>query len=473
MHLDGRARPQLEAATDWLPRWLAVLFPFSIAGTVLGQSVLAPPPGFQNAPATPQMGVPGWSAGPASGQVNEPINAGANNGQVNGQPNTGPEAQPGETATAPASAPVQSLMQWGALHLRARATYQFLYSTGIHSAPGQSADTFTHTLSPGLTIAIGPHVSLDYTPSFRFFSERNFHNTIDQFVGLSAGASYGDWAFGLSQSFSRSDEPMIETSSQTDEENYLTGLSATYHFNDKISFQTSGSIGLTVIGSGSTNVFTGGGTNAPEGLSDSQNYSGSEWMDYQFDEKLAGGLGVTVGYSAQEGGFNSLDEQYLGRATWRPGTKLTFYLNGGIEDRQFLNTGAPDIVTPIFSASATYHLLEQTTFSLAASRSVNASLFRSDITETTQVSIGLQQRLLGKLQLSLGFSYGTSDFKSTVANLMTARSDENKAYSIGLSVPFLKRGSFGTFYAYSQNSSTDAGFGYSSSQAGATLSWAY
>ncbi|HEY2082395.1 MAG TPA: autotransporter outer membrane beta-barrel domain-containing protein [Verrucomicrobiae bacterium] len=478
MHLVGRARLRLEAATDWLPRWLAVLFPFSIAGTLLGQGYLVPPSGFQGAPAVPQPGIPPWSAtqqagGPMNGQINSQANNGQETGAVNGQSTGQIEGQPGATAGTPVGAPMESLMQWGALHLRARANYQFLYATGVHSAPGESSDTYTHALTPGLTIEIGPHVSLNYTPSFRFFSERNFHNTIDQAVSLSAGAAYGDWTFGVSQSYTRTDEPLVETSSQTATENYQTGLSASYQFNDKITFSTSGSLGFSVIDNSSTNVFVGGNTNAPAILSDSQNYSGSEWMDYQIDEKLNAGVGVTVGYSEQNGGFKSLDEQYQGRFTWHPGRKLSVFLSGGIEDRQFLDVNAPAIVTPIFSASIGYHLFEQTTLALTAARDVSASLFQSDVTESTSLGISLQQRLLGKLQLSLGFSYATSDYKTTTANLALARSDDTEVYTVGLSFPFLKRCSFSTFYDYSQNSSSDLGFGFSSSQAGAALSWAY
>jgi Putative beta-barrel porin 2 len=476
MHLEGRTRLRLEAATNWLPRWLAVLFPISIAGSVLGQSVLAPPPGFQNAPATPQPGTPSWGApqaGGLAGGQNNPENASQ---PGNNAPASGPtEGQSGDTTSTPAAAaPVQGLMRWGALHLRGSATYQFLYSTGLHSSPGQSSDTITHTLTPAVTAALGPHVSLSYSPSFRFFTQRDFHNTIDHFVSLSAGFSVEDWSFGLSQSFSRSDEPMVETSAQTDQENFVTGLSASYHFNDKVSFDTGGSMSVLVIGhNNDTNVFGGGTGNLDSNLSDSQSYSGSEFVNYQFDEKLTGGLGVTVGYSSQDGGFRSLSEQYLGRVTWQPGSKLTLFINGGIENEQFLNIDAPAIVTPIFSATATYQMFEQTTLSLAASRAINASLFQREITESNQVGISLRQRLLGLLQLTVGFSYGTTDYKDTFGNLVVVRSDESTSYNIGLGFPFLKHGNFSTFYSYTDNSSSLNDFGYSTSQVGAVLSWAY
>jgi hypothetical protein len=471
MQSEARTRLHLGAATDWLPRWLAVLFPFSIAGSVLGQSAMTPPPGFQGAPAVPIIGVP---AGSSSGRLN-----GQANGEVNGQANgANGEGDTSGSGTAAVAKPVENLMQWGALHLRTIVSYQFLYDAGVNVAPGQSADTFTHTISATLLAQLGPHVSLTYTPSYRIFSQSDFHNTLDHSVSLNASTTVGDWGFGLSQSFDRSDEPLVETSSQTATENFATALSASYRFNDKISFDTSGTMGFVVIESGKRELppFLAPlppPTSSEQPLSDSQSYSGSEWVNYQFDEKFSGGVGVTLGYNKQSGGFESMDEQYMGRISWHPGEKLTISLSGGIDDQQFLNTGAPDVLKPIFSASAGYHLFEPTTISLSASRAVSASLFQSEITENTQVGIGLQQRLFGKLQLSVGFSYSTADFKSTLGNLATVRSDESTSYNVGLSMPFLTRGSFGTFYQYSKNSSNDTGFGYASNEAGATVSWTY
>lgn len=482
MHSEVRARLHRGAATTthWLPRWLAVLFPCSIVGSVLGQSVLVPPPGFQGAPNVPAMG----NVSPTVGQPNAQA-SGQANGTANAAPNseaaTPIEGQSSETGTAAAApaAPMETLMQWGALHLRARASYQFAYDTGIHSQPGKSTDTFTHTVSPGLTIFFGPHMSLDYSPSFRFFSQSDFHNTVDQAVSLSAGVGVGDWTLGLSQSFTLTDEPTVATGGQTEEKDYSASLNALYQFNDKISFDTSASVSLQFL-NGTNTVFvftnsTGGPVTVPltQILTDSQNYSGSEWMDYKFDEKLSGGVGVTLSYSEQNSGFSSVSEEYRGRVSWRPGKKLTVAVNGGLEDQQFLNTGAGDLITPVFSATITYRLFEQTTLSLSADRAVDTSLFQNQVTESTRLGLGLQQRLFGKLQCSLGFGYSTVDYKDTTGKLTTARSDDSTSYSIGFNYPLWKRSSVSGFYQYTQNSSSASAFGYSSSQVGAVLSWAY
>jgi hypothetical protein len=210
-----------------------------------------------------------------------------------------------------------------------------------------------------------------------------------------------------------------------------------------------------------------------QNLTDSQSYSASEWMDYKFDEKISGGLGVTVGYSEQNSGFSSVSEQYRARVSWRPGKKLTVSASGGLEDMQFLDSGADDLINPVFSATISYRLFDQTTLSLSADRGVNTSLFQSEVTESTSVGLGLQQRLFGKLNFSVGFGYHTTDYKDTSGNLTTARSDNGTSYSVGLNYPLWRRSSVSGFYQYSKNSSSTDAFGYSSSSVGAALSWAY
>lgn len=477
---EARPRIHLGAATDWLPRWLAVLFPITIAGTVIGQGILPPAPGFQGAPTVPQQGVPTGSAAQTQNEIRN---------EINGQPVTGvpgTPTTPGATATPPSTpegepgtegeatggaaaaiAPMKSLMQWGLLHVHATASYQFLYTTDVHSQPGESSDTITHTITPVVIAEIGPHVTLTYSPSFRFFSQKDFRDTVDQSVSLTAGAAYGDWSFGLSQSYAHTDEPLIETGQQTSQDTYDTSLSASYRVNDRISLDTILSLGLSDVNS----QLPAGITNSA--LVSSRDYSGTEWANYQFTDAFNAGLGITVGYSEQNSGFRSMNEQYQARVNWNPGTKFTASLTGGANVEQFLDVPASDLVTPIYSASLGYHIFEQTLISINANRSTSASLFQNQVTDTTTVGIGLQQRLFGLLQFSAGFGYNTSTFKNTFGPLSTARTDDGESYTVGLGCPFLKRGNVSAFYEYTHNNSSESSFGFSSSQIGASISWIF
>ena len=88
--------------------------------------------------------------------------------------------------------------------------------------------------------------------------------------------------------------------------------------------------------------------------------------------------------------------------------------------------------------------------------------------------MGLQQRLFGKVHVSLGFGYNKVDYQSTeTAGLNTSRSDESTSFTTGVSVPFLEHCSFATYFQYSQNTSSQSGFSYDSSQVGVSLSWSH
>jgi hypothetical protein len=476
MHLDGRSRLRLGAASNRLCRWLAVLFPVTIVGSVFGQSYLAPPPGFHGAPGVPSMGnvtpTPGQGNSQVTSQTIDNTGNAANGEPANAQAAT--TGNPAEATAAPLAAPAEALLGWGLLHVHPHASYQFLYATGIHNQPGSSTDTFTHTIAPGLFIELGPHVNLDYTASIRLYSEKDFHNTVDHALSLNAGCNVGDWTIGLEQVVTITDEPLVETSSQTARSDYNTTLFASYSVNDKISLATTAGMDLQYVNGSVTNAFAGGTNGTPSNLSDTRSYSGSESLNYKFSDHISGGLGVSLSYTEQVGGFRSIEESFTGHLGWHPGTKLTATISGGFEHRSFLDSNASDSWSPICSASVGYQLFEQTSFSVFANRSVDASIFDKQLSENTVVGVGFQQRLLGVVHVSLGFGYHQTDYKSTTtSNLSTSRSDDGMSYSAGATVPFLTHCSFSTFYQYSQNHSSQNGFSYNSSQVGATLSWSY
>lgn len=433
-------------------RGLAVLS-CSIVSGAMGQSVFVPLPSIPGeTPAVPAGNAP--SAGVTTGAAGQ----------------TEPVSQ-GLAAAVPGTKAAEDFLTWGALHAKTHVTYQLLFATGVQSSPGQANDTITQTVSPGVALGLGRHWVLDYEPSLRFYSDSHFHNTFDQLLSLNGGVTYGDWAFGLSQAYVRSDEPTVQTGSQTGQQSYTGALNASHTFSDKWSLEMDAGVTLVFVDQSGNQISQ---TNVPvtPPLSDSQNYFASGWLNYQVDPKIGLAAGVTGGYSAQNGGLSSVNENFMGRIVLHPGEKLTLSADGGVSDTHFLNSDAPDLWSPIYAASATYHLFEPTTFSLAASRSIQPSLFQHQVADNTLVSVGVQQRLVGKLQLSLGYAYTRSDYVSSQLG-STQRADEGNSYQVGLSTSFLTHGSVGTFYQYSENSSSGKGFNFSSNQAGFTLTWAY
>jgi hypothetical protein len=374
----------------------------------------------------------------------------------------------GTSQLAPAAAgplsPVPPLLRWGPLTVQSHLLYSLSYGNGLQATPGQSSSSLINEVDPGILFQWGSHWSLDYTPTLRFYSDRAFHNTFDNAVTLTGGTTYEDWSFGLSQSYASSSEPLIETAAQTDQQIFSTGLSA----NRQLGSQTS-------LELGASQSFRYLGTAIPGAQSDTRSWSTMDWLNYQFWPRFGAAIGTGFGYDNLAVGTDMTSEQLQGRITWKVVNKLSFFLSGGAEDRQFLASGSPDLISPIFSFSAQYALFEATTLSLSASRIVSPSFFQDQVTESTTISAGLHQRLLGKLSLDLSSGYGTSTYhaSSTAPVAANVSNYDTTSFSARLSLPVLKRGSAAVFYSVNYNTSGGANYNYTTTQVGLQLSYRY
>jgi hypothetical protein len=267
----------------------------------------------------------------------------------------------------------------------------------------------------------------------------------------------------LSQGYSSSSQPLVETGGQTDQENYSTSISAGYQMSSAISLELGVNQNFRFVGASVTT----------EQLSDSRDWSTMEWLSYHAWSKFAIGLGVGGGYTDVQVGSDMTSEQLQGRIQWRPGEKLSLSLNGGFEERQFLDSQTSDALNPIFGCAVSYRLFDQTTISLNANRAVSASYFANQVTESTSISGGVRQRLLGKIFLDVNGSFGTTSYGATTSILAVSREDtyENATFRVGFS--FLKDGNASIFYNWSHNSSSGNGFSYYSNQAGMELGYRF
>lgn len=351
----------------------------------------------------------------------------------------------------------ESPFQYGPLTLRPHFLYRFLYGSGIQSSPGQPQASITHNISPGLLLAIGSHWTLDYTPTWTVYSNHHFHDTLDHTVELIGGTTYEDWVLGLSQSYTRSSSPLVETGRQTDEETYSTALNASYRFGQQMSLDLGGNQDFR---------FT-------QQLADSRQWSTMDWLNYRFWPRLEAALGLGLGYVDVSPGVDQTYEQYQARIDWRATDKVSLHVHGGVEDRQFLAAGERELINPIFGASLQYQPFDVTRVSLNVDRTVSTSPFTNQVTETTSVSGTLNQRLLENFYLNLLGEYRFVTYTAAANGVLAGRRDDYYSVTVRLSTTFLKRGTAATFYQYSGNSSNRGGFGYTSSQVGLELGYRY
>lgn len=350
----------------------------------------------------------------------------------------------------PAASAMDQPFRFGLVTARPHLLYRFLYADGLQLSPGNQQNSFINEISPGISFDIGTHWLLDYTPTLRFYSNHRFSDELDHSVILSGGTTYEDWTFGVSQSYVSSSAPLVETGGQSQQETYSTKINASYAFNSKISLD----MGLYQ------------NLQSTENLQNSRDWSTLEWLNYQFWPRLNVGLGAGFGYVSVDSGPNQTYEQYSGRINWRATDKISFQINGGLEDRQFLDSGAASLLSPTFGASIQYQPLKQTRISLNASRSVAPSVFQDQVTENTSINCNVNQRLLGKLNLDLNAGYNMAKYLASTTAISTNRTDNYYTLSARLSRPLWKRGTVAILYQYSNNASTTPGFTYASSQVG-------
>ncbi|MGA2685234.1 MAG: hypothetical protein ABSF51_09295 [Verrucomicrobiota bacterium] len=358
------------------------------------------------------------------------------------------------------TAPAQELAQpfrYKFLTLRPHVDYQFLYGDGILVATNQPESTVIQTIAPGFRLDVGQHWIVDYTPAWTLYSNNRFQNTFNQTAKLTGGTVYGNWILGLSQSYVVSDAPQAETATQTKQTTYATAINGTYTINSKMSLDL-----------GVNQDFV-----SADQFQSYREWSTMDWLNYHFWVRFDMALGVGLGYDDVDASPDMLFEQYQGRINWRATDKISFQIHGGVEDRQFFGGTSSDLLNPVFGGGIQYQPFEQTKVSLNAERVVAVSSLQNQISESIGVDGDLNQRLLGRLHLDLSGGYQNIKYVNSGVNAAPNRTDDYYYINTRLSTSFLKRGTVAVFYQISSDSSTAAGFGFTSHQVGFEIGFAY
>ncbi len=357
--------------------------------------------------------------------------------------------------------PDKPLYQWGPVEFRPHAHTRFLYASALPTSGTNHVESTVQEVSPGMLLNIGSHLSVDYTPTLRFYSSSDFNDTLDHYIRLLWGTTYEDWVFGLSQICDISSQPLVETGEQTDQQTYLTTLTASYQFNSTMSMDAE--VKQEII--------------SADEFQSSKEWSTLDWLNYTFWARLDAGVGLGFGYVDVETGSDMSYEQFQGRVNWRATDKLSFQVHGGVEVRQFLDGGQDDAVNPVAGAMIQYEPLEHTRLSLHALHTVDTALVttsssESQVTETSSVTGRVRQRLFEKVFLDLEGGYSNIQYVASNSS-NEDREDDYYTFNSRLSCEVLKRGTAAVFYQYGEVSSTDEGYSFTGNQVGLELEYRF
>jgi len=358
--------------------------------------------------------------------------------------------------------PLGNLLHWGPVTLHPHLAYSLSHADGLLAQPGDPESTLINSFSPGITFLIGSHWALQYTPTWLWYSNGKFQNTLAHNVALNGWTAYEDWTLGLSQAYRLFTAPVVATGTQTEQESFDTALSASYRVNSKVSVD----FGLNQDFQSAQNEFG-------QSYESYRQWSTLDWVNYQFLPHFNAGLGIGAGYVNVQTGSDMTFEQFQGRVNWVITGKSSFLLHGGLEYRQFLSGGASPLLNPVFGASFVTQLTKKTTFSLNAERVVSASYFVNETSESTSVSVSLGQQISNKLLLSLSGSYGHVDYTSSLPGLAPISSYDYWTFNTRLSYPIVTRGSIAAVYQFSKNDSTDQSLSFTLNQVSLELTYSF
>jgi Putative beta-barrel porin 2 len=357
--------------------------------------------------------------------------------------------QPGITSpdmSSTAAAPKG--LRWGPANLRPHFFFRYLYGDGIQASPGNSKKTAIYSFSPGLFAEIGTHWTLDYTPTWNYYSSRAFHDTVDEAGIINWSTKYQEWSLAAAHSYSSTDSPLVETGRQTQQTTHASSFNALYALSSRYALDTTLKQTLRFA----------------KEYNDPREWTIREMVHLQTSPQVDTALGAEYGYTQIDKSPDMSSIQVLGSLTWRPFTQLNMSVQAGLEKRHIYSTPASDVQNPVYTASIQFIPVATTQLSVTASRATSASYLDNQIVDSTQYGFTFQQRLLQRMQFNAAYSHQESEYSATTTSVLSGRKDKTDSINLGLSTVFITRLRTSISYQYRNNSSNTSGFKFTSNQ---------
>jgi Putative beta-barrel porin 2 len=335
--------------------------------------------------------------------------------------------------------------------------YQFIVAHSLLAAPGDTENSTIQQFSPGLLIDLGDHWAVDDTVTLDEYSNKRFGSDFNNALTIVGQTVYTDWIFGFEQLADYSSAPLIVVAQQADVQTYTTVVTGHKEVSDHVSMDLSAEQDMYFISGGFQN---------------SRDWTTLDWLNYDFSPRLNIGIGPGLGYVNVDFGDDQTYEEALGRLNWRATDKISFQLNGGAEEWEYLGTGGGALFNPVFGGSIQYQPFDVTSLYFSASRGIEESYYRGEVTDITALEAGVNQRFFGQFYVGLNGGYELSQF-IVQGDTTASRTDNDYYIGARLSHSFLQRGTASLFYQYTDAQSTAAGFSYRSPQYGVELEYAF
>lgn len=372
--------------------------------------------------------------------------------------------QPDATEQVKLLRPPMLIPSWrlGPFDLRPQLSAGVTYDDNITLAATNKLSDWIWTITPRLAAVAdntmdgyGTLLTLDYSPSFLFFTDHTDNDTVDHHASLAGSWVMSKLSLGLRQRFDQTETGLIEVGERLRQRQYSTELTTRYKLGEKTSIELNPRLTISET----------------ENLIGYTEWAADAFLNRQLTSKITGSLGGSGGYIDVDNSPIQTYERALARFTYALTSKVQLDVTGGAEWRDFHNN-QPVSVIPVFGVGAAYHPFEGTTLTLEARRrdEISGALTNQDYT-TTSVALGLRQRVMDRLHVSFTGSYENRDYHAANTGLATPRRDDFYLLRTEVELSLVRHFAVSVFYQYEKDDSSDSTRRFADNQVGIQGTW--
>lgn len=334
--------------------------------------------------------------------------------------------------------------------------YSIQYGDQLPISRGKGEKSTLQQFSPEAYVTVAERLTLSYTPTFNWYTSDSLNDTVNHAFSARAGMMIGENNLSLSQSYYLTEDPLFETGRQTRQETIGTTVALARPIAEKVT----------------VDAYLSRQTRDTDLFNDVESWSGFVWLRRAQQQGFDLAAGIGGSYYIIEPGPDSYSRQTLGKIRRQIGDRVDIQAEAGLDVSSFSGNSRKNISNAIYGLDARYRLFEPTTIFIGARRTMMPAYYSDQLVLTTRYSVGLDQRLLGRLFLRLGISHPESTYISSgpsTGGENRGRKDNYWGYSARLGTQLFQRLSVALMWQYNENKSNLAGFTYRGTNVGLTL----
>ncbi len=361
-----------------------------------------------------------------------------------------------------------------------RFHYQFhlsirgVYDDNINLSQTNKISDYYTSIEPSIMLGFGDtegrtenYIRLDYLPAVFLFADHSENNSVQHVVRLDSQYRINRLTLNLSQMVQIMDGVDVQAQNSAGSLDQQVNLDVAGRTRFNI-YTTHGNLAYYVTGK----TFLSSGADYTSthysSLISSEVFSGNFFLNYNYSDKVVVGLGGTVGADRVDApNPDQTFEQVNLRLSYQASGKIDFAASVGVEFRQFDGNLRGQEISPVFEIGMNYTPFDGTKISVTANRrTLNSAVLAAQDYSVTNLSIGVQQRLLRRFFLGLNGGYENSGYFSTVGTAGPSRNDDYFFIQPSIAVSVTRFWTVGAYYLHRVNNSSFDAFSFHDNQVG-------